>query len=336
MSPTGGIPSGEGANSEGEESAPADEPPVVSLRKLDFAVLLPGGEPATVVPVRVLDMERVPRASILRATGGEPDAEKLLEVLGEEKMTDSRGRATFEVSGGGLLASASLGKLFVMQPFPPVAEDTEVLTLRLAIDSSVRARAVDASGSPVTGIPIALSMELPTPGAETPSRWIDLAVRETSGDDGTVRFRDPRGGVQSPGGEHPSRFGLRAAIPGLASPTPIIFDPDAAPEAPLDIVVPPLSTFVVEVLSPSGHRLDIDADVFVEAHGATTGSKSRTRLEGGRATFTAVVPGTLLRVTVQPLDGSAAFEGVGPAAEQAGDVATISVSMSPSSADGER
>ncbi|QDV05421.1 hypothetical protein Poly30_09180 [Planctomycetes bacterium Poly30] len=297
------------------------------LRDLEFLVLMPGGEPATFVEVLLLDMERVDRTSLLRATGGDPDAEKLLEVLGTRKTTDSRGRVVFRASGGGLLASASLGRLFATRPFSPTAEGAEVLTLQLAVDSSVRARAVDADGAPMPGIPIALTMELPTPGANTPARWVDLAIREASGADATVRFRDPRGGVQSPGGKNMTRFGLRAAIPGLADPTPVLFDPDAPPEAPLDLTVPRLSSFVVEVLSPTGQRLDIEADVFVEAQNAPAGSKLRARLQDGRATFTAIVPKTLLRVTVQPLDGGAAFEGIGPGADLPGDVAMISVSM---------
>ena len=336
----GNLPKVAAPTTEPAPSVAAPQPPAVELRDLVLQVLTPDGEPAGLASVRFIDTALIPPASLLRATGGEPDAEKILEVLGEEKVTASDGRVTFQASGGPLLASASLGRLFVMQPFAPPAKDAELLTLTLAVDSSVRARAVGSDGAVLTGIPIALCLELSAQGTDAPSRWIDLAVRETNGDDATVRFRDPRGGVQeSAGRDGARRFGLRPAIPGLADSTPVLFDPDAPPGEPIDLVVPPLSTFVVEVLSASGQLLDIEADVVVRAHrpqgaastaapgGSGQGSRLRARLLGGRATLGAVVPGTLLHVTVQPLDGSAAFEGVGPSALQAGDVATISVSM---------
>lgn len=335
-SPSADSPSENGAGAPAVKAPPSASLSEPEMRDLQLQVLMPGGEPAPHVPVRFIDTASIPPASLLRATGGEPDAEKILEVLGEEKLTDANGRATFQTSGGPLLASASLDRLFVMQPFAPAPMDMgkgEPLTLTLALDSSVRARAVDQDGSALTGIPIALSLELGTQGADRASRWIDLAVRETGGDDATVRFRDPRGGVQPAAGKAAPRFGLRPAIPGLEDATPVLFDPDAPPDDPIDLVVPPLSTFVVEVFSATGQLLDLEADVVVQEHRqrgtkeSPVGSKLRARLEDGRATLGAVVPGTLLHVTVQPLDGSAAFEGVGPSALQAGDVATISVSI---------
>ncbi len=331
------APTDPAAGKPAAKSAPKHAP--IDLYDVHLQVTMPDGEPAPLVPVRFLDTALIPRSSLLRATGGAPDSEKLLEILGEQRMTDSRGRATFSTSGGPLLVSASFGQLFVMQPFSPPAKDADPLELKLAIDTSVRARAVSAEGTPIAGIPIALAMELPTEGGA--SRWVDLAVRESAGDDATVRFRDPRGGVQSGGGARGTRFGLRAAIPGLADPTPVVFDPKSPPALPIDLQVPPLSTFVVEVLDTSGQRVDLDADVIVqeqrsaqgsEAPAHTRGSKLRARLAEGRATLSAIVPGTLLRVTVQPLDGSPAFDGIGPSALVAGDVATISVSIDRASA----
>lgn len=333
---------GESGPGESVPEGPRHEPettptaPELELRDVSLVVSMPNGMPASQVPVRFLDTALVPRSSLLRATGGEPDAEKLLEVLGIEKLTDSAGQVTFSSSGGPLLASASSGQLYVMKPFAPLALDAPPLELELAIEPSVRARAVSEQGVPIPGIPIALAMELPTTGGG--SRWVNLAIRETSGRDGQVKFRDARGGVQSSGGERPIRFGLRAAIPGLMDPGPVIFDPSSPPAEAIELKIPPLSTIVVEVVYPSGERRDIDADVIVEEERpasadarelavSAVGSRLRARLRAGRATLTAIVPGTLLRVTIQPLDGTPAFDGVGHSARVAGDVAIISVSM---------
>ena len=333
--PMGSRSAAPGPEPEGDASPSEAAPATAEMRDFPLQVLMPNGEPANGARVRFIDTATISPASLLRATGGEPDADKILEVLGEEKITDREGMTTFQTSGGPLLASASLGQLFVAQPFAPLARDAEVLTLKLTADLSVRARALDRDGLALDGIPIALCFEVGLEGNQDVRSWIDLAVRETNGEDATVRFRDPRGGVGRMVGEGAPRFGVRAAIPGLADPSPIIFDPDAPPNEPIDIVVPPLSTFVVEVLSASGQLTDIDADVIIEAEARRgtsnqrdgAGSRLRARLRDGRATLHSVVPGTLLRVTVQPLDSTASFEGVGPSALKAGGTATLSVSI---------
>ncbi|MEM8713779.1 MAG: hypothetical protein AAGG01_22785 [Planctomycetota bacterium] len=307
--------------------------PPLPTRELSLRILLPDGSPAPVVPVRFLDTQLIPRKSLLRATGGEPDAEKLLEVLGEERMTDGQGVVTFSFSGGPILASAEHSDLYGMQPFVPPAEDADELTLRLQPDHSVRAAAVGPEGQSLRGVPIALAMELASrggaahePGADaTASRWIDLAVRETSGEGATVRFRDGRGGVQA-SSQGSQRFGVRAALPGMERSAPILFDPDLPPSDPIEVRVPALSTTVVEVVNATGQLVDMEADVFLENSAAGAGApRLRARLRSGRASFRAVLPEMLLRVTVQPLEGSASFEAVGPSALKAGDAVTISV-----------
>lgn len=320
------------------QEAPAPDPseaPSAPTRELTVRVLMPDGKPAAVVPVRFLDTQLIPRISLLRATGGEPDAEKLLEVLGEERTTSGDGRVVFSSSGGPILASAELGDLYVMQPFAPPAEDAEELTLTLSVDRSVRGTAVGPEGQRLRGVPISLAMELASVGEGAAGsehdgpkrRWIDLAVRETSGDDASVRFRDGRGGVQR-SSQGDQRFGLRAALPGLEESAPVLFDPDRPPSEPIEVSVPALSTTIVEVLSSTGQLVDMEADVFLEeSTGGPGASRLRARLQSGRASFRAVIPETLLRVTVQPLEGGAAFEGVGPSALQAGDTVTISVTV---------
>lgn len=313
----------------GEDSAGSRADPAPPTRSLSILVLMPSGEPATTVPVRFVDTLLIPRASLLAATGGEPDAEKLLEVLGQERMTDGEGRVSFQTSGGPLLASAELGELYAMQPFAPPGEDADELILKLGLDTSVRARAVGPEGQPLVGIPVALSMELPPRAGEADeaARWIDLAVRETSGEDATVRFRDAHGGVQRSSRKGVG-FSLRLAIPGLVDQTPVPFDPERPPQEPLELAVPALSTLLVEVLSATGQLVEIEANVYLAAHDSAPGrARLRTRLQGGRASFDAVPPGTLLRVTVEPTDGGSAFTGVGPSALVAGDVASIAVSM---------
>ena len=308
----GEVTSGAPAGEEGPPSAepvPAEEPAAVQVPAPERAALAPPEPPPSPVEeedlflvearsaeddlpvagalVLALDLRTWTPERLAREVLAGSGVLSVLERRSERAETDEEGLARLPRPPGPalLLAEGPEGLAVQMLPVPP----GDRVTLALEPVPRYRVRVVDAGGEPVAGLEVELRVA---------DRWSPVPLRRARTDaEGRAVLRAPL----------PLLGLLPLPVRELAlGPAPPFTEPEAGPLNPAQppeeeilLELPPTGSLRVEVRSPEGVLLDLDAEVLVHRvqgfqvlqDGLPAFGSVRAPLRGGGALFAPVPVG---------------------------------------------